>query len=149
MEGKERDNGVCGELMTIRDRLPNCAVRQRSMIKRYRMLPTVANSWWNSRPNQNYKSAHILVNLAIVKIVIGLTLCRGKTGVSMQRIIWNGHSNVKTCQLPNVHPGFSLLDAPSDSNKKIFNKCTKSYGRQFFQTSESHLMWSIRVCSVT
>lgn len=43
MEGKERDNCVCGELMTIRDRVANCAVRQRSMIKRYRMLPTVAS----------------------------------------------------------------------------------------------------------
>lgn len=65
----------------------------------------MANSWWNSRPNQNYKSAHILVNLAIVKIVKGLTFCGGKTGVSMQRIIWNGYRNVKTCSLPNMHQG--------------------------------------------
>lgn len=108
----------------------------------------LANSWWNSRPNQNYKSAHILVNLAIVRTVKGLTFCRSKSGVSMQKIIWNGHSNVKTCRLPNVHPGFSVLDVPSDSKEKIFNKCTKSYGRQFFLTSHSHLMWSIGVCCV-
>jgi len=33
---EEIDKCVCGDLMTIRDRLANCAMRQRSMIKRYK-----------------------------------------------------------------------------------------------------------------
>ena len=133
--------------MTIRDnRLPKCAVRQRSMIKRYRML----THGGISRPNQNYKSAHILVSLAIVKIVIGLTSClkqkwcfHAKESFGMAiAIMWRHVNYYPTCIIQGSLFWMCLQISMFWSSINVQNHMDDNS----LKLQKCHLMWSIGGC---